>query len=94
MPIPPNAEQARQALDEIVGCVGSFPLDAVDTLRQFIENAAADIARLDSGCIMTHDQDEWTDEIIGCERRGMNLRAAIDEALAAASRTPQPGQEG
>jgi hypothetical protein len=41
---------------------------------------------------MTHERDEWTDETYRCERRGVNLRADIDAALAA--RASQPGQEG
>ena len=38
-----------------------------------------DKARLDSGCIVTHERDEFGEEY-RCERRGNDLRAMIDEA--------------
>lgn len=44
----------------------------VRTLRE-------DKARLDSGCIVTHECDEFGEEY-RCERRGNDLRAMIDAA--------------
>ena len=38
-----------------------------------------DKARLDSGCIVTHERDEFGEEY-RCERRGNDLRAMIDAA--------------
>ncbi|KAA0089339.1 hypothetical protein CIW54_07690 [Paraburkholderia sp. T12-10] len=38
-----------------------------------------DKARLDSGCIVTHERDEFGEEYT-CERRGNDLRAMIDAA--------------
>lgn len=46
-----------------------------------LEALRRDAARLDSGCIMTHERDEFGMEY-KCERRGVDLRAAIDEAMA------------
>ncbi|WP_425054743.1 hypothetical protein [Pseudomonas abyssi] len=43
--------------------------------------SAADKARLDSGCIMTNERDEFGHEY-QCQRRGLNLRERIDAALA------------
>lgn len=43
--------------------------------------ALRDAERLDSGCIMTHERDEFGEEY-RCERRGLDLRTLIDEAIA------------
>lgn len=40
----------------------------------------ADAERLDSGCIVTHERDEFGAEY-ECERRGVDLRARIDAAM-------------
>lgn len=47
---------------------------------------AGDKARLDSGCIMTHGYSELHDEFIATERRGLDLRAAIDAAMESAKK--------
>lgn len=60
-----------------------FPLTA-ETLRKLrAENAELrkDKARLDSGMIMTPERDEFGETFL-CERRGMDLREAIDAAMA------------
>lgn len=44
-----------------------------------------DKARLDSGCIMTHERDEFGQEY-ECERRGLDLRARIDATRARESK--------
>jgi hypothetical protein len=50
-------------------------------LRAELEAREADRQRLDSGCIMTHEWNEFGEEY-QCERRGLDLRARIDAALA------------
>lgn len=45
-----------------------------------VQQMRKDKARLDSGVIMTHERDEFGLEYM-CERRGVNLRAAIDAAM-------------
>lgn len=47
--------------------------------------AQADVARLDSGVIMTQERDDFGDTY-NCERRGLNLRAMIDAAIEAGQR--------
>ncbi|WP_227461636.1 hypothetical protein [Cupriavidus pauculus] len=47
--------------------------------------AQADVARLDSGVIMTRERDDFGEEY-NCERRGLNLRAMIDAAIEAGTR--------
>lgn len=39
-----------------------------------------DAERLDSGCIVTNERNDFGEEYT-CERRGLNLRAAIDAAM-------------
>jgi hypothetical protein len=53
--------------------------DRIDAER--MQALEADKARLDSGCIMTTDYDDFGDRTV-TERRGLNLRAAIDAAIA------------
>lgn len=50
-----------------------------------LELAEADVRRLNSGVIMTNERDEFGEEY-KCERRGLNLRAMIDEAIEAGQR--------
>lgn len=53
-----------------------------DTMLALIAEVRAlreDKARLDSGCIVTHERDEFGEEY-RCERRGNDLRAMIDAA--------------
>ncbi|MCY1314363.1 hypothetical protein D9M70_649910 [compost metagenome] len=47
-----------------------------------IEALRKDKDRLDSGCIMTHERDEFG-QAYKSERRGLDLRAAIDDAIHA-----------
>ena len=46
-----------------------------------IEQLLQDKVRLDSGCIVTNDRNEFG-ESYQTERRGVNLRASIDDAIA------------
>ncbi|UCF25210.1 MAG: hypothetical protein JSV72_07340 [Ralstonia sp.] len=50
-----------------------------------LERAEADIRRLDSGVIMTSERNDFGEEY-KCERRGLDLRAMIDEAMEAGKR--------
>lgn len=96
MPTPPNAEQARQALDNLRAENGSTPVEDewYATLRQFIESAEADAKRLDhiasnARCDPKMDgQHVWWPTSFNHRLIGPTLREAID-----AARTPQPGQE-
>lgn len=51
-----------------------------------VEALRKDKARLDSGCIMTSERDEFGTEY-QCERRGLDLRERIDAAMAKGGRT-------
>jgi hypothetical protein len=66
-----------------LGCAAppaqSAEQDRIDAER--MQALEADKARLDSGCIMTTDYDDFGDRTV-TERRGLNLRAAIDAAIA------------
>jgi len=58
----PTKQEALEALNTMsMGC--GYDWDAFapaeDTLRAYIESAEKDAERLDSGCIMTSDRDEW-----------------------------------
>jgi len=58
------------------------------TVRALVGEVRAlrkDKERLDSGCIMTSERDEFG-ESYKCERRGNDLRKMIDEAMAAVAR--------
>lgn len=55
-------------------------LAAIAALQAEVTALKADKARLDSGMIMTWDRDDFG-EMHQTERHGMNLRAAIDEAI-------------
>lgn len=62
-----------------------------DTVLALIAEVRAlrkDKARLDSGCIMTNERDDFGDEY-KCERRGNDLRKMIDEAIAARAKEPK-----
>lgn len=48
-------------------------------LFAMLEAAEEDRKLLDSGCIMTYERDEFGEHM--CERRGLNLRAAIRDAM-------------
>lgn len=61
--------------------------NGAEPVRRRIAELEQDKARLDSGCIMTNERDEFGHEY-QCERRGLNLRERIDAALA------QQGKEG
>lgn len=56
--------------------------ETVVSLIERLERAEADIRRLDSGVIMTDERDDFGEEY-KCERRGLDLRAMIDEAIEA-----------
>lgn len=58
------------------------------TLIERLERAEADARRLDSGVIMTSERDDFSEEYKR-ERRGLDLRAMIDEAVEAAKRDAQ-----
>lgn len=51
-------------------------------LNSRIDALSKDAERLDSGCIMTHERDDYGQEY-KCQRNGLNLRAAIDAAISA-----------
>lgn len=53
----------------------------LSTIRAFIEQAGKDAERLDSGCITTHDRDEFGTDYRTL-RTGLDMRAAIDQAIA------------
>lgn len=57
------------------GCTPPVILALIAEVRALRE----DKARLDSGCIVTHERDEFGEEY-RCERRGNDLRAMIDAA--------------
>ncbi|MFM0141758.1 hypothetical protein [Paraburkholderia sp. RL18-085-BIA-A] len=58
---------------------------AILALIAEVRSLREDKARLDSGCILTHERDEFGEEYF-CERRGNNLRQMIDNAMALAQR--------
>ncbi|RRV29638.1 hypothetical protein EGJ23_01495 [Pseudomonas sp. o96-267] len=74
---PVTWKQADQENQEIIGRL----CDEQRELRAQIEQLQQDKARLDSGCIVTNDRNEFG-ESYQTERRGMNLRASIDDAIA------------
>lgn len=53
--------------------------DTILTLIAEVRVLREDKARLDSGCIVTYERDEFGEEY-RCERRGNDLRAMIDAA--------------
>ena len=57
----------------------AFPSTTVLALIAEVRALREDKARLDSGCIVTHERDEFGEEY-RCERRGNDLRAMIDAA--------------
>ncbi|MFM0324807.1 hypothetical protein [Caballeronia glebae] len=57
------------------------PSAELAALRERIAGMEKDAQRLDSGCIVTTDYDEFGDQYM-TERRGYDLRAAIDAAIA------------
>lgn len=64
---------ARQEYD------GASEPDILLALIAEVRALREDKARLDSGCIVTHERDEFGEEY-RCERRGNDLRAMIDAA--------------
>lgn len=74
---PVTWKQADQENQEIIGRL----CDEQRELRAQVEQLQQDKARLDSGCIVTNDRNEFG-ESYQTERRGMNLRASIDDAIA------------
>ncbi|MFY1021160.1 hypothetical protein [Ectopseudomonas khazarica] len=74
---PVTWKQADQENQEIIGRL----CDEQRELRAQVEQLLQDKARLDSGCIVTNDRNEFG-ESYQTERRGMNLRASIDDAIA------------
>lgn len=79
-------EDVRHAGPELAksGFVTGDAHDAtVAVLRAQIAELTKDKQRLDSGRIVTLQRDEFGHSY-KCERRGLNLRAAIDEAMALA----------
>lgn len=75
---PPEGHWAQTFWD--IGREHGAAKQELASLRAEIETLRADQARLDSGMIMTFDRDEFG-ETHQTERHGMNLRAAIDEAI-------------
>ncbi|MBR8141169.1 hypothetical protein KDW46_02190 [Burkholderia vietnamiensis] len=80
--------QAANAIDALLAEVEAIEQAILDPENQpsqygtvLLEAAAADKRRLDSGCILTHERDEFGQEY-ECERRGLDLRERIDAALA------------
>jgi hypothetical protein len=67
---------------EYTGTDYDYQTNLTDKVEAFVKAARADKARLDSGCIMTNERDEFGDEY-KCERRGNDLRKMIDEAITA-----------
>lgn len=73
-------------LDEIATLEGLYHMHRETEERQMIELKAEvaalrmDKARLDSGCIVTWDRDEFGEEY-ETERRGLDLRKRIDAAM-------------
>lgn len=57
----------------------AFPSTMVLALIAEVRTLREDKARLDSGCIVTYERDEFGEEYT-CERRGNDLRAMIDAA--------------
>ncbi|MCK2122168.1 hypothetical protein [Pseudomonas sp. PNPG3] len=79
-------EEVRNAGPDLTksGFVTGDAHDAtVAVLRAQIADLTADKQRLDSGRIVTQERDEFG-QPYNCERRGVDLRAAIDEAIALA----------
>ncbi|WP_025371774.1 hypothetical protein [Advenella mimigardefordensis] len=70
-------------LDQWIGLHGKE--DSITLLiwesQKVIRELLKDKERLDSGCIITQERDDFGDEH-SCERRGLDLRAAIDAAIA------------
>lgn len=54
-------------------------IDELRLLRAFVDANAADRRRLDSGCLVLQEREEFG-EAHQCEHRGLNLRAVIDAA--------------
>jgi hypothetical protein len=77
---PPPPGHWAQTFWEIGRENGAAQLELA-SLRAEVEALRADKARLDSGMIMTWDRDQFG-ETHQTERRGMSLRAAIDEAIS------------
>jgi hypothetical protein len=65
----------------VAACNPAAILELVAEVRRLRE----DKARLDSGCIMRTDWDDWGDTI-KIESRGNDLRKMIDEAMASADK--------
>ncbi|MFI8608527.1 hypothetical protein ACIGFL_09405 [Pseudomonas sp. NPDC077649] len=78
---PVTWKQADQENQEIIGRL----CDEQRELRAQVEQLLQDKARLDSGCIVTNDRDEFGRDY-QTERRGVNLRASIDDAMARRAR--------
>ncbi|WP_322979143.1 hypothetical protein [Pseudomonas sp. C11] len=74
---PVTWKQADQENQEIIGRL----CDEQRELRAQLEQLQQDKARLDSGCIITDDRDEFG-ESYRTEHCGMDLRTRIDEAMA------------
>lgn len=75
---PPEGHWAQTFWD--IGREHGAAQQELASLRAEVKTLRADKARLDSGMIMTFDRDEFG-ETHQTERHGMNLRAAIDEAI-------------
>jgi len=72
---------AQAAAAEMITIGGDNSKRMQPELVEYIRGLARDTALLDSDCIMTHECDELGQEY-KCERRGIDLRAAIAEAIA------------
>lgn len=73
----------HQCVEGVVGDTKSFGNGLIAPVIRALERGAMkDAARLDSGCILLHEQDEFGNPYTR-EIRGLDLRKAIDEAIEA-----------
>ncbi len=74
-------QQVREQALQYLASEGQW-IEETDKLQQQVRELKADAARLDSGRILLFGIDHLGDETI-VEHRGVDLRAAIDAAIAA-----------
>lgn len=77
--------QAARIQQQALECVSLFDqcsehLGRIAELEKERDALKVDVERLDSGCIVTHERDEFGAEY-ECERRGIDLRSRIDAAM-------------
>lgn len=73
-----NDRTAMGYLAEVRAAVGG---DDFPAMVRSVQALRKDAERLDSGCIITDDRNEFGEDY-QTERRGINLRASIDAAMA------------